>query len=169
MTNIFRTDLNRILCHRCYPSIPSCYVHDGKIDKIMRDIFIAERTIASISLRQTFASKNRSRPPAFAIGSHSAGGRGIRRAYFSHREAKATCARLLLYFLRGSVKYPTPNARSRIQVRRSTYVRLGFRRSESPPAFPASLSRSHVISPFSAVELPLLLHKPDPEEARRTS
>jgi len=64
MTNIFRTDLNRILCHRCYPSIPSCYVHDGKIDKIMRDIFIAERTIASISLRQTFASKNRSRPPA---------------------------------------------------------------------------------------------------------
>lgn len=42
---------------------------------------------------------------------HSAGGR-VGQAHFSHREAKATCAlRLLLYFLRGSVKYPTPNER----------------------------------------------------------
>jgi len=39
-------------------------------------------------------------------------GRTRTRAHFSER-AKATCAscaRLLLYFLRGSVKYPTPNA-----------------------------------------------------------
>lgn len=69
----------------------------------------------------------------------------VRQAHFSHRKAKATCARLLLYFLRGSVKYPTPNARSRIQVRRSTYVRLGFR---VPSSVSRSPCRSHVISPF---------------------
>lgn len=102
-----------------------------------------------LDLSRTFASKtdrglrHRDRQ-SFSRWARSAG-------YFSHREAKATCARarLLLYFLRGSVKYPTPNARSRIQVRRSTYVRLGFPALRVPlQAFPASLSRSHVISPF---------------------
>lgn len=139
MTNIFRVDL----IIEFWPSlfINLFVLRLGKVDKTICDICIMGRTIADLSGSRYECWRLPRSAVIQQVGE-------VRRAHFSHHEAKATCARLLLYFLRGSVKYPTPNARSRIQVRRSTYVRLGFRRSESPPAFPASLSRSHVVSPF---------------------
>lgn len=55
-------------------------------------------------------------------------------------------ARLLLYFLRG-VPLNTPRrTRLRIQVRRSTYVRLGFRSFAPKSPLPASSSASQNVT-----------------------
>lgn len=87
----------------------------------------------------------------------SAGGR-VRRtnAFFppcgkGHLCLSCARARLILYFLRG-VPLNTPRrTRLRIQVRRSTYVRLGFRSFTPTTPLPASsfgVSERHRRSPF---------------------
>lgn len=82
----------------------------------------------------------------------SAGGR-VRRtnAFFpppgkGHLCLSCSRARLLLYFLRG-VPLNTPRrTRLRIQVRRSTYVRLGFRSFAPTSPLPASSSASQNVT-----------------------
>lgn len=81
------------------------------------------------------------------IGSHSTNG-WVHRAHLFHRKGHL-CLSSAFYFTFFAVPLNTPRwTRLRIQVRRSTYVRLGFRRSESPPASPQSLSRLCVLAPF---------------------
>lgn len=116
----------------------------------MRHFYRGEDDCLDLSdLSRTFASKTDRGPRHRDRQSFSRWARSAGHIFPTARQRPPARARLLLYFLRGSVKYPTPNARSRIQVRRSTYVRLGFPALRVPlQAFPASLSRSHVISPF---------------------
>lgn len=72
---------------------------------------------------------------SITISSYSTNGR-VRRAHFSHRKDHL-CLSRAFYFTFFAVPLNTPRwTRLRIQVRRSTYVRLGFRRSESPPTSP---------------------------------